>query len=110
MPEIKVYHLVLPNSSDELGEYDLGEVRHFDWIAYTYESGSYDGSGHAILKDGDKYYHHDLGHCSCYGPMEYFDEKADKHYGSLAELESHLGKGLLEDVKPVLDFIREKGL
>jgi len=43
----------------------------FVWYVYDYWEGSYEGGGHAVglgidglLSVGD------LGHCSCYGPME----------------------------------------
>ena len=41
-----------------------------EWVVYSYESGCYDGSGVAVWKVGDKFGMQNLGHCSCYGPME----------------------------------------
>jgi hypothetical protein len=42
------------------------------WIVYDYENGSYEGSGTAIafFKDGTLKVG-DLGHCSCFGPLEH---------------------------------------
>lgn len=102
---IKAYPL--PNS-DELDEWDLKEVKHFEWIVYEYKSESYEGGGHAILYDEEKYYHHDMGHCSCYGPMEHFEPNAP--YGSLKKLRESFSKGLLEEVQPLFDFIKQKRL
>lgn len=41
-----------------------------EWIVYHYTSDWYEGSGEAIVKKDNKYYYYDLGHCSCYGPLE----------------------------------------
>ena len=44
----------------------------FDWVVFWYEDGGYDGSGEAVAlcKDDGLLYIKDLGHCSCYGPMD----------------------------------------
>ena len=52
--------------------YDLpNDDEGFVWLVYYYESGYYDGSGEAVAlaKDG-KLHCFNLGHCSCYGPMD----------------------------------------
>lgn len=55
---------------DELGEWDLKEFPEAEYLVYYYESGSYDGSGTALAKTDGKFYSYNLGHCSCYGPLE----------------------------------------
>jgi hypothetical protein len=57
---------------DEFDESELEDVKKLDAdiFVYAYETGSYEGSGFAIWKKDDKYYYHELGHCSCYGPTE----------------------------------------
>jgi len=58
---------------DELSDWDFNEVKQekYKWIVYEYENGGYDGSGHAVAMDQDGLLHcKDLGHCSCYGPMD----------------------------------------
>jgi len=44
----------------------------YDWVVYWYENYGYDGSGEAVgLLDGRRVLEiFDLGHCSCYGPLE----------------------------------------
>lgn len=37
---------------------------------YWYAQGSYEGSGQILLRKGKQYDLHDMGHCSCYGPIE----------------------------------------
>ena len=62
--------------------YDLpGEDNEqFEWVVFWYEDGGYDGSGEAVAlcKDDGLLYIKDLGHCSCYGPMDGGMESGDK--------------------------------
>lgn len=58
----------------ELCEYDFSEIKDqikYEWMVYWYDQDGYDGSGEAVAlgKDGVLYCKN-LGHCSCYGPME----------------------------------------
>lgn len=68
---MKIYNV----GSDELGNWDLKDVEaqedQFEWFVYDYQNGGYDGSGEAVAlgKDG-KLHCKNLGHCSCYGPMD----------------------------------------
>lgn len=53
-------------------DFDLGYLdKQILWIVYDYECGAYEGSGTAIafFKDGTPKVG-DLGHCSCFGPLE----------------------------------------
>lgn len=60
--------------------YDLSEDDRFEWIVHYYEDGGYDGSGEAVglCKDDGLLYIKNLGHCSCYGPMDGGMESGDK--------------------------------
>jgi hypothetical protein len=43
----------------------------YPWFIYWYEIGSYDGTGMAIaVTNDDVVACYDLGHCSCYGPLD----------------------------------------
>jgi hypothetical protein len=44
-----------------------------DWVVYWYQDGGYDGRGTLVWKQGDKYETTNLGHCSCYGPLDSLD-------------------------------------
>lgn len=58
---------------DELGKYDLKnlEVLNFKYFVYSYEYYSYEGSGFAVWKNENGTFGYiQLGHCSCYGPLE----------------------------------------
>jgi len=43
---------------------------HLDEIWYFYASGSYEGNGMILMKKGELYDVYNMGHCSCYGPLE----------------------------------------
>lgn len=58
-------------STDKLSNWDL-ESLDFDEIWYSYTHGYYEGSGDMIVRKGDLFTHHDMGHCSCYGPTDRF--------------------------------------
>lgn len=53
--------------------YDFKNVE-FDFLAYWYESGCYDGDGFAVFRKktnaGFRWFGKDLSHCSCYGPFD----------------------------------------
>lgn len=76
-----------------MDEYDLKHVTEvpFDLLVYSYETGSYDGSGIAVGKMGDKYFYHEMGHCSCNGPMEGFTTSANALH-TLEEVEELVKK------------------
>lgn len=66
---MKIYNV----GRDSLDEYDLEylDKEAYEYLIYNYEVGCYDGSGAAVLKDNNgKFILIDLGHCSCYGPLE----------------------------------------
>jgi len=66
--EPMVLHKVGP---DELSDYDWDGINNVEWAVYAYEIGSWEGSGIMFykLKDGN-YGVENLGHCSCYGPLD----------------------------------------
>lgn len=77
---------------DSLDEYDLKylDKEAYEYLIYNYEVGYYGGSGAAVLKDNDgKFILIDLGHCSCYGPLE---ERDPKCIYSLEEITKLLDK------------------
>jgi hypothetical protein len=63
MSELKLYNV----GPEEISEQDC---KGFVWVVAWYETGDYCGSGQAISFDGKVYRHHNLGHCSCFGPEE----------------------------------------
>ena len=88
-------------SSDlsNLDEWDLKQVSDADEIWYWYTTGDYEGSGYAIIRKGDLYAYSDMGHCSCYGPLETVSEYMTRE-ALLAMIEPN--KSLLGDVLELL--------
>jgi len=75
---MNIHHIT--TEADE-GYYQSTEIPAADWEAampstvtdvwYTYWHGSYEGSGEALIKHQDgRFVLHNLGHCSCYGPLD----------------------------------------
>ena len=57
--------------------YDEGRLEDFgiQFAIYYYESEPYSGLGQCLAYKDKKWYTHDLGHCSCYGPFDSFSLK-----------------------------------
>ena len=64
-------------SYGELGDLDNWEIdgldSEFDEIWYFYAYGSYEGNGMMLIKKGELYDVHNMGHCSCYGPTDHIN-------------------------------------
>lgn len=71
MKEIETKNKIV-SLKEDFSEYELPDVRRldFDLFVYSYQYESYEGSGFAAWKKGDKYFYHELGHCSCNGPTD----------------------------------------
>ena len=105
VPVKKIYAVGVP-----VGEYDLEKIAriNFDLFVYSYERGSYDGSGFAIWRVGGKWFYHELGHCSCYGPFERIDlsKNVGMKFKDIARIaNTHYtehGKKVLAGIKEIL--------
>jgi hypothetical protein len=62
---------------DEIYMNENSPLKNAEWIVYWYESGSYDGDGIGVAKYKDGYEILNLGHCSCYGPVEHINGVPD---------------------------------
>ena len=59
-----------------------------DQLCYWYSYGCYEGAGQAIFHVPNLgWFHHDMGHCSCYGPTD--DNNAVTTIPSRAKLNLH---------------------
>lgn len=79
---MKIYNV----GKDALSEDDLEylDEKVYEYLIYNYEIGYWEGDGAAVLKDNNgKFILIDLGHCSCYGPLE---ERNPKCIYSLDEI------------------------
>jgi hypothetical protein len=55
----------------DLDGYDLDHLPEgVDWVVYDYSSTMYDGLGELVYKLNGELFITNLGHCSCYGPIE----------------------------------------
>lgn len=88
--------------SAALSEYDIETLVELgiEEARYWYASGSYEGSGQMVaLKDG-KWFHHDMSHCSCFGPVEQLS--LHNGFDSLESLLASCSMQLQKDVLPLI--------
>ncbi len=93
-------------TSEPFDEFDEERLREagIDLAAYWYGSGSYEGAGNIIARKNGRWYHHDCGHCSCYGPTDVdFSGAGDK---SLDTLLASCSLELKSDIEPLADLLR----
>jgi hypothetical protein len=95
--------------SGEFDSWDLeqiGKDLDADIVVYYYVYGSYEGSGFAAFVYKDKYGYTDLGHCSCYGPVD--DLRGVKACYTLEEVEKIAEKNYSEEHGPaVVERLKE---
>lgn len=110
----KVYDWRNSEECEELfvDEWDLEKVKALepDAVFYWYVTGSYEGSGALIaVKDG-KWYTKDLGHCSCYGPLDDFATDISEYTkGSLDELLESGSDDWKKEYAPLVELARSHG-
>ena len=84
-------------SISELDSYDMEALDKYDAdeVWYWYACGSYEGSGQMLIRKGNLYGIHDMGHCSCYGPLDRMNFSLEP----LAELKSSCSSEYLKEVE-----------
>ena len=98
----------------ELEEYELEDLSKLgvEKAWYWYSHCCYEGSGHIIMwlysfaEGREMWGLHDMGHCSCYGPIDGVLVSAD-WYKSLDEMERACTPELLEQVAPLIEMARK---
>jgi len=95
--------------SELSSDYDLDYLKDFDEVYYWYAEAGYEGMGNLIGILNGKWYMHNMGHCSCYGPLEELDISDKNAYDSLEELKNSCSKGLIVEVMPLIEMARVKG-
>lgn len=78
---------------------------------YWYTQGYYEGSGFALFYFQKLWFLNDLGHCSCYGPIErgsVIQALKSTAYKSLEELLNACSAGLQLDIKPLVQLAKNK--
>lgn len=74
-------------------------------IIYKYTQDDYEGYGHALILINGQWYLHDMGHCSCYGPLCEFNLDV-RHEEELDNLFNSCSTELQKDIEDI--FIRAK--
>lgn len=95
--------------SDTLSDSDYNEVKSSGLVEvwYRYEDGGYEGSGNLLGRNAEgKWYLHNLGHCSCNGPMEDFGRSMNDPFDSLEAIEARCSQGYCSEVKDLLEAAR----
>ena len=114
---MKILNLEEPNevydrygSPSELSDYDFKPLEDmgFDVVAYWYSAGCYEGSGELVGRRNGLWCHLDLGHCSCYGPVESL-HRLSSGEKSLADLEKRMTVELQNDVLPLIELLVKEG-
>lgn len=77
-----------------------------DAVVYWYGRGSYEGTGVALVRNGGKWVVEYLGHCSCYGPFENFDEHSFAAAKPLDELAVGMTKDRADETRELFEQAR----
>ena len=93
---------------DKLAPYTLldAEKDGIEALVYDYNTGSYEGLGHALLRKNGNWAYADLGHCSCYGPLGSMPDL----FEPLETLLGRMSEELREQVQPLVAALKERGL
>jgi hypothetical protein len=91
---------------DSLSEWDMERLQELgiDEAWYWYATAPYEGSGQILMRKGDKYDVHDMGHCSCYGPME--NAHFNGVYSSLDEIQQKCSAEAYKEIAPLVNMAR----
>lgn len=77
--------------SEELYDWDWRSLeKDYVWVVYHYENYGYEGEGELVGFDGENLDIYQLGHCSCYGPLDSSPEtiSKDKYLNSTNALDT----------------------
>jgi hypothetical protein len=96
------------------GMYRSGSIEEYEFLPedreaideawYWYGYGGYEGTGQLLMRHGDGYALHDMGHCSCYGPTDGIDTTT---WEPLNKLRSRCSAGLLIEVECLFNAATE---
>lgn len=94
--------------SEKLSEYEIKELKekNIEEAYYWYKTGYYAGSGYIIYRIADKWGCHDMGHCSCYGPIEGIETELKNN--SPEDFLINSSKDYIKYVSPLVDEWRKR--
>ena len=73
------------------------------WYWYSYQY--YEGMGQILLRRGDKFDIHDMGHCSCYGPLEHYTGFTER-FSCLDDIEKSCTDGAYREIAPLVEMAK----
>jgi len=90
----------------DLDSDDIGDIEKVGATvgAYWYRRAPYEGSGYAVFLVGERWHLHDLGHCSCYGPMEHLELK--EGFATLDDLLASCSIELRGEIDPLVELMK----
>ncbi len=86
----------------DLSEWDFERIEKLGVteIWYWYATGYYCGTGNLLMRKGNLFDHHGMGHCSCYGPTG----KVSFSGKSFKELKESCSNELMDEVKELFEM------
>lgn len=92
-------------TSEPLSSYDVDKLESFGFqeVRYYYGVGYYEGGGFALLNHNGRWFKHDMGHCSCYGPTDHL-ELSGNGFATLDEMKASCTPEALSEIAPLLDL------
>jgi hypothetical protein len=94
-------------ASDLLSGYEIDELNKLmaDVIIYDYHIGDYCGDGHMLVFKNGLWSHHDMGHCSCNGPLEGLaDSMQIPLTDDITKLRGTITQELYDEILPLVDI------
>lgn len=93
--------------SGELDKYDTEKIEShgFDLVLYWYAYGSYEGSGEMLARRDGRWAYANLGHCSCYGPVDNLGPFS--WWNSIAELMASCTPYARTSIEPLLALLKD---
>lgn len=89
-------------------ELDIGdELEGAIAVVHEYTNGGWDGYGWALIKYPEGWCEHDLSHCSCFEPWDYYS-RGD--YRTLAEIRANMSEECLQQCAKIFEEIEKLGL
>ena len=94
--------------SCELSDNELDEIKkksNADVIFYYYGAGGgYAGVGWMLLLKDGMWDWHDMGHCSCYGPVDMYYMGFSRPVYNLPDLKRHFSEEAYEQIEPLVQL------
>ena len=107
LPNSNIHKINFTCHTGELSKYDMKNFteNNIKWAVYYYVNWGYEGQGQILMRKNKKWYLHDLGHCSCYGPLDQLTLK--NGYTSFNKIYKNITGTWLNEVIPLIDFAKE---